>query len=80
MVVPQERLALILVFSFVLGLLFGFIFDFFRIRRLAFSEKLSKKRKSKGRNLLETAIVFIEDVLFSLICSVTICIFCTGIK
>ena len=79
MIVQQSRLAQMLVYSFVLGVFLGVVYDFFRIRRLIFyCEKNTKANTSifhRQRRLVEEIVIFIEDVLFWLISAVAMCIF-----
>ncbi len=80
MTVSQERLAIILLYSFVVGFFLGIVYDFFRIRRLSFRvdgrlfEK-NKERSFRKEKNFEHVIIFFEDVLFALISSVVVCIF-----
>lgn len=80
MVVPQSRLAEMLIYSFVLGVFWGGVYDVFRIRRLAFSfVNISDGKKKtilyKQRDFIERLVIFFEDILYWLICSVSMCIF-----
>lgn len=80
MVVEQTRLAEILLYSFLLGIFLGIVYDWFRIRRRLFSIKAAKKsdadKGTKGRiYLIEDVIIFFEDVLYGIICSIVMCIF-----
>ncbi len=79
MVVLQEKLVLLFLYSLVLGFVLGFVYDYFRIRRLCFSyaktDVNTADNKKKYRQLTENVIVFFEDVLFGFICSVFVCIF-----
>ena len=80
MVVEQTRLAEILLYSFLLGIFLGAVYDWFRIRRRLFSIKSAKKNESKEHtikriDLIEDIIIFFEDVLYGIICSVVVCIF-----
>ena len=80
MVVEQTRLAEILLYSFLLGIFLGVVYDWFRIRRHLFSIGYAKKNdnykvKTKRMRLIEDVIIFFEDVLYGIICSVVVCIF-----
>ncbi|MBE6671491.1 MAG: hypothetical protein E7593_04730 [Ruminococcaceae bacterium] len=79
MIVQQSRLAQMLVYSFVLGVFLGVVYDVFRIRRLAFyCEKNTETTASifhRQRMFIEEIVIFIEDVLFWLISTVSMCIF-----
>jgi len=80
MFVSQEKLAFILLYSLFIGVFLAIVYDVFRIRRLAyrtrasFSDK-SKKITSRKENMIESTLIFFEDVLFALIASVVVCIF-----
>lgn len=74
MVVEQIKLAEILLCSVVFGILIGVVYDVFRIRRRYFSVTKKENASKKWRKLAENVIVFFEDILFSLICSVLFCI------
>ncbi len=74
MTVPQEKLLLILLGAIIVGIFLGGIYDFFRIRRIAFS--LNSTDIKKGiREKIGNIIIFFEDVLYALICSVVVCIY-----
>ncbi len=70
MTVPQEKIALILLYSFILGAVLGLIYDFFRIKRIAYN-----LNKNKIKKMMENTIVFFEDITYWLICSVFVCVF-----
>ncbi|MBR6681719.1 MAG: hypothetical protein IKL40_01900, partial [Clostridia bacterium] len=80
MFVSQEKLAFILLYSLFIGVFLAIVYDVFRIRRLAyrtrasFSDK-SKKITSRKENVIESTLIFFEDVLFALIASVVVCVF-----
>ena len=73
MVVHQVKLAEILLYSFAIGMLLGVVYDYFRIRRRLFS--FGSKKVFKHTELIENVLIFIEDVLYALICSGVVCIF-----
>ncbi|MBE6718625.1 MAG: hypothetical protein E7574_05170 [Ruminococcaceae bacterium] len=80
MFVQQSRLAEMLLYSLVLGVFLGLVYDVFRIRRLVFfcdneNEPGKKAIILKHKNRIESIIIFFEDILFWLVCSVSICIF-----
>lgn len=80
MVVEQTRLAEILLYSFLLGIFLGVVYDLFRIRRQLFSIGSAKKAANVQETtnricLIEDVIIFFEDVFYSIICSVVVCIF-----
>ena len=80
MVVEQTRLAEILLYSFLLGIFLGIVYDWFRIRRRLFSINSAKKSDAdKGTKkhicLIEDVVIFFEDVLYGIICSIVVCIF-----
>lgn len=70
MIVPQSKIALILLYSFILGASLGLVYDFFRIKRVAYRQKTNKIKKAA-----ENILVFFDDLVYWLICSVTVCIF-----
>ncbi len=70
--VSQERLLYILFISLVLGVFLGVVYDFFRIRRVSYSVG---KKSNNIRERVEVAIIAFEDILYSLICSIVVCIF-----
>ena len=65
-----------ILWSLAIGFVFGAIYDIFRIRRAAFRLASGNgKREGKGSRLKkavlsDTVIIFFEDILFSLFCSV----------
>ncbi len=73
--VSQGRLLYILFVSLVLGVFLGVVYDVFRIRRISYSVGKEKLKKNNIRERIETAIIAFEDVLYSLICSIVVCIF-----
>lgn len=75
MVVEQEKLALILLYSVLLGLFFGVIYGIFKFRRLCFPLKRFNAKKTTQKIIIEDIIVFFEDVLFAFVCAVSTCIF-----
>ena len=75
MIVEQEKLALILLYSVLLGLFFGIVYGFFKFRRLCFPLKCLRVKKTTRKIEIEDIFVFFEDVLFAFICAVTVCIF-----
>ena len=67
-----------MIFSFLSGILFGIIYDFFRIRRIAFRipSLFPKTKKRKITSLflanlsvIDTVLIFFEDIVFSLFCT-----------
>ena len=58
MPVEQAVLGRILLFSIVLGFGLGFVYDFFRIRRIFF-----KTMNPGHENKFECVLIFFEDVL-----------------
>lgn len=76
MIVPQERLLYILLGSIFVGVLLGVVYDFFRIRRISYSSGAKNDRSiNKIRDRIECFIIFFEDVLYAVICSVVLSIF-----
>lgn len=81
MLIPVSRDIFLLygVWSFAAGILFGAIYDVFRIRRAAF--RISGRRKAVSGKLrrfiyadisfIDTAVTFFEDILFFTFCAVT---------
>lgn len=72
MTITQEKITLIIFWSFFVGMFLGLIYDFFRIRRIAFKKS---GLTSKLRRLFSSMVVFFEDIFFALICAVIVCIF-----
>ena len=70
MPVEQAVLGRIFLFSTVLGFGLGIVYDFFRIRRIFF-----KTMNPGNENKVECVVIFFEDVLYSLISAVVVCIF-----
>ena len=78
--VDREAYLPLILWSFIVGILFGAVYDIFRIRRIAFRMPGgSEKKKSRflaffRRNLAVTdaVIVFFEDILFFLFCTVVL--------
>ena len=82
MLIPVSREIFILysIWSFAAGILFGAVYDVFRIRRAAF--RMSRPDgHGKGRlrrflyadlSAVDTAVTFFEDVLFFTFCAVTV--------
>ncbi len=81
MLIPVEREIYIplLLWSFAAGILFGAVYDIFRIRRAAFripelfgmkNEKKPVKRLFGGFFAFDTVLCFIEDIIFALFCAV----------
>ncbi len=75
MVVEQVKLALMLLYSVLLGLFFGVVYGIFKFRRLCFPLRQLNARKSTQKMAMEDVIVFFEDVLFAFVCGVSTCIF-----
>ncbi len=75
MVVEQEKLALILLYSVLLGLFFGVVYGIFKFRRLCFPLKRFDANKTAQKISVEDIIVFFEDVLFAFVCAVSTCIY-----
>lgn len=76
MEVSQRLLALALLYSAGVGASLGVLYDVFRIMRVAM--KLSLKMPAPLRtvyNILGDAIIFIEDILFSIIAAVVVTVF-----
>ncbi len=65
--ISREAFLPFLIVSFVFGLIFGAIYDIFRIRRIAF--------RGKGRTV-DAVITFFEDVIFFLFISVCLILIC----
>lgn len=66
--ISREAFLPFLVFSFIIGVLLGPVYDIFRIRRKAI--------KKMGRMKLDFVLTFIEDILFSVFASVAIILVC----
>lgn len=66
--ISREAFLPFLVFSFIIGVLLGPVYDIFRIRRKAV-------RRMK-RMKLDFVLTFIEDILFSIFASVTLILVC----
>ena len=75
MIVEQEKLALILLYSVFLGLFWGVIYGLFKFRRLCVSLERFSVIKFTQKFTIEDFIVFFEDVLFAFLCAVSTCIF-----
>ncbi len=76
MSVQQEKLVVILLYSIVIGVFMGMVYDVFRIRRMVYILNLkNKEKKYKTRERIEFLIVFLEDIIYALICAVIMCIF-----
>ena len=75
MVVEQKKLALIFLYSLLLGVFFGAVYGLFKFRRLYFSLNYRGIKDRKGKNVFEIIIVFFEDVFYSFVCAVSTCIF-----
>ena len=75
MTVPQERLALVFLYSLALGAVFGLAYDFFRVRRIAFEFCDLSVFGKKIAEKLDVAYVFAEDVVYSVFCSASVCVF-----
>lgn len=75
MVVEQEKLLFILIYSVLLGLFFGFIYGIFKFRRLCIPLKVVNVKKTTQNFSIEDVVVFFEDVLFALFSAISICIF-----
>ncbi len=80
MLIPIDREAFLPLFvcSFFAGILFGVVYDIFRIRRISFRVPsfFSKKGKNKIASLfyknlsvIDVVFVFFEDIIFSLFCT-----------
>jgi len=70
MFVFQKELAIFLLWAMIAGSFLGIVYDLFRIRRSIFLKcSISKKIKH-----LEFIWVFLEDLLFFMICGITVCI------
>lgn len=78
MLIPIAREAFLpfLVVSFLCGLLFGAIYEVFRLRRFAWRRRRNGQRaeetKKKKRYLLDTVLIAFEDVLFSVFAAITL--------
>ena len=65
--ISREAFLPFLVASFIFGIIFGAIYDIFRIRRIAF--------RGKGR-ILDSVLTFFEDIVFFLFISVCLILIC----
>lgn len=70
--VSREAFLPFLIFSFFAGIVFGAVYDVFRIRRIAFAR--DKTRRVIKR--VDAVIIFLEDVIFSLFIAVTMILIC----
>ncbi len=66
--ISREAFLPFLVFSFIIGVLLGPVYDVFRIRR--------KAVKRMKRMKLDFVLTFIEDILFSVFASITLILVC----
>ncbi|MBE6642339.1 MAG: spore cortex biosynthesis protein YabQ [Clostridia bacterium] len=75
MTVEQGKLGQILFYAVFLGLFFGFLYDLFRIRRRWFTLLEVGSSNKKWKVYFENVIIFFEDVLYSVVCAVIVCVF-----
>ena len=69
--ISREAFLPFLIASFIAGLFFGAVYDVFRIRRRAFASNESRKAR-----IIDAAVIFIEDVLFSVFVAVAMILIC----
>lgn len=72
--ISRESFLPYLAVSFILGILFGMIYDVFRIRRVAFR----CRERGRAARIVENVIIFFEDTVFLLF--VTVCLILTCYK
>ena len=75
MIVSQEKLLHILLYSLVVGVFLGVVYDIFRVRRISYALSDNVSRTKNIRDKIEGMFIILEDTLFFLICSVVMSIF-----
>lgn len=74
MLIPVAREAFLpfLVASFFCGIVFGAIYEVFRIRRIAVRLPHRKRKNGNVSHRIDTVLVSVEDVLFSVFAAITL--------
>lgn len=79
--ISQYHLLIFVLYSLLVGAALGVVYDFFRILRISteispkLRAKLNLKTRKKRTEFFKCAVIFIQDILFWLICSVAVTVF-----